>query len=219
MADQCAYIHCKPDFTVFYVGKGRVKRAHKLGAYERNIYHKNIVSKYGAKNIKIGVIPCSTENTAFELEKGLIKCFRRMGVKLTNMTDGGEGKTGCPNPPEAYISSSKKQKNKFVSKDTKAKISASKVGHSVSKETRQKLSIIFKERKVSEGLLLGQRKGGDNPKAISVIGYHIEYGEKEFATQTEAAQYINSTSSKVSRALKRGIRTRGWSFVLNKESL
>ena len=66
-----AYVHCKPDNTPFYVGKGTMRRAKYLG--ERNNHHKATVKKYGKENIAIGVLECSSEELAFELEKGLIK--------------------------------------------------------------------------------------------------------------------------------------------------
>jgi hypothetical protein len=85
-----AYIHCKPDGVPFYVGKGRGKRSHYF--HERNPYYTEIQKKYGTP--LVAVLPCSSETTAFELEKGLIKCLRRSGVVLCNMTDGGEGAAG-----------------------------------------------------------------------------------------------------------------------------
>ena len=89
MSTSFAYIHCKPDGVPFYVGKGALRRARYLG--ERNAHHKAIVNKYGIANILKGVIDCSSDKIALELEVGLIKCLRRMGTKLANFTDGGEG--------------------------------------------------------------------------------------------------------------------------------
>ena len=90
------YLHARPTTTdangVFYVGKGTAVRAGTID--RKNRHHKNIVAKYGKSNILLGKIECSTESIAFELEKGLIKCLRRMGVSLTNMSDGGEGQSG-----------------------------------------------------------------------------------------------------------------------------
>ena len=83
------YIHCKPDGTPFYVGKGIARRANSTG--KRNSYYNNIVSKYGKYNILKGKIPCSSQKIAFALEEGVIKCFKRMGIELTNMTTGGDG--------------------------------------------------------------------------------------------------------------------------------
>lgn len=84
-----AYIHCKPDGTPFYVGKGALRRARYFG--ERNLHHKNIVAKYGKENLLYGVMECSDDATAYLLEMGLIKCLRRSSIELTNYTAGGDG--------------------------------------------------------------------------------------------------------------------------------
>lgn len=93
-----AYVHARPNIEdasgIFYVGKGRASRAHDLKA--RNNHHGNVVAKYGAKSIITGAIACSNEEIAFDLERGLIKCLRRMGVELTNQTDGGDGVRNLP---------------------------------------------------------------------------------------------------------------------------
>ena len=94
-----AYVQARPNTLtvdgIFYVGKGNsLRRSKNFNA--RNKYYGSVVEKYGTKDLMVGVIPCSTEEIAFDLEKGLIKCLRRMGVKLTNMSDGGEGSSGVP---------------------------------------------------------------------------------------------------------------------------
>lgn len=123
-----AYLHCKPDGTPFYVGKGSayrltfVKRSH-------NQWHCNIVKKYGEENILGGSMECSTEESALDLERGLIKRLKVMGVKLTNLTDGGDGTSGYKMPETA-----------------KQKISEAKIGNQwncgrkYSIETRRKKS-------------------------------------------------------------------------------
>lgn len=98
-----AYIHARPGTVeqhgIFYVGKGRKDRYKALPA--RNRFHGFVLDKHGAENILIGKIECSDPDTAFELEKGLIKCLKRSGVVLTNMTDGGDGPNGFVMPLEA----------------------------------------------------------------------------------------------------------------------
>jgi len=98
MSGAFAYVHARPDGTVFYVGKGTRQRAFEMSAGRRSNHHQRIVSKHGKENILVGLMECSSAEIAFELEKGLIKCFRRMGVALCNHTDGGEG---WHNPTEA----------------------------------------------------------------------------------------------------------------------
>lgn len=98
-----AYLHARPGTVdqhgIFYVGKGRKDRYKALPA--RNRFHGFVLDKHGAENILIGKIECSDPDTAFELEKGLIKCLKRSGVVLTNMTDGGDGPNGFVMPLEA----------------------------------------------------------------------------------------------------------------------
>lgn len=93
------YLHARPETStvagIFYVGKGnRKRRAYDMD--RRNKYHSAVIAKYGAKNILVSTIECSSEQIAFELEQGLIKCLLRSGVKLCNMTLGGEGAAGIP---------------------------------------------------------------------------------------------------------------------------
>lgn len=91
-----AYLHAKPDAVdasgIFYVGKGVGRRCYNLK--RNNPHHTNVIRKYGKESIQVSKIECSSEDIAFDLEKGLIKCLRRMGVKLTNMSDGGDGPSG-----------------------------------------------------------------------------------------------------------------------------
>lgn len=94
-----AYIHCKPDGTPFYVGKGNSRRVGEIR--RNNKFHRDVCSKYGEENILVGKIECSSESIAFDLERGLIKCLRRMSVNLANVTDGGEGSSGWK-APDSY---------------------------------------------------------------------------------------------------------------------
>lgn len=88
-----AYLHCKPDGTPFYVGKGTVKRSRDLYT-SRSEWHKRIINKYGRENIRIQFMECSTEDFAFQLEIGLIKTLRRNGFELCNIASGGIGSSG-----------------------------------------------------------------------------------------------------------------------------
>ena len=82
------YEHIRLDTQqVFYVGKGKGKRAWKRNS--RNYHWSNIISKteYKAKIVQ----DCMTEEDAFLLEMWLIAKLRHEGVSLANKTDGGEG--------------------------------------------------------------------------------------------------------------------------------
>lgn len=116
------YLHCKPDGTPFYVGKGSGNRSHDL-VNNRNIHHSNIVAKYGSNNIQIFVFTRESENDAFLDEICQIEQLRRDGYDLCNITDGGEG-ISCMRHSD----------------ETKKKISSSMIGHKGSE--RQRLAAI-----------------------------------------------------------------------------
>jgi hypothetical protein len=86
-----AYLHATPNGDVFYVGKGRKTRWRVDSGGGRSREYKDIVSEHGRESILVAVIPCSSEDAAYELEKGLIKCLRKQGACLVNKSDGGRG--------------------------------------------------------------------------------------------------------------------------------
>ena len=180
-----AYIHCKPDGIPFYVGKGALRRAKYLG--ERNNYHQATVAKYGRKNILIGTLECSTDKIALSLEVGIIKCMKRMGVRLTNFTDGGEGTVNpCAETRKRLSEAAKKRgvseacqiakvaakKGKPLSDEQKAKQSASMKGIKFSEEHRRNISISAKKRGMSDAVIAAAK--------ISNLGRIKSDKEKEF---------------------------------------
>jgi hypothetical protein len=85
------YAHFKPDGSIFYIGKGTMRRANSpIG---RNIAWQRTVEKYGSYKTEI-LGSWDTEKEAFEHEIFLIDTFREMGYKLTNIANGGEGSSG-----------------------------------------------------------------------------------------------------------------------------
>lgn len=94
----CTYSHHKPDGTLFYIGKGSVKRAHAKD--NRNPHWKNIVAKHGSYKVEI-LANWPTEAEAFEHEKFLISCFRDLGFSLANITNGGDGVAGHKHSAES----------------------------------------------------------------------------------------------------------------------
>lgn len=80
-----------PNGKIFYVGKGSGIRAWKKT--NRNAHWKNIVEKYKTYNVEI-LANWGAEKEALDHEILLISCFRDMGYKLANMTNGGEGTSG-----------------------------------------------------------------------------------------------------------------------------
>lgn len=215
MSQVCAYVHCKPNGEVFYVGKGKLARAKDILKGKRNKWYTRTIAKYGAESIGIGIMECSSEAIAFDLEKGIIKCLKAMGVKLTNMTDGGEGKSGCPNSPEAYASAAAKLRGRKRSADFRKKASEWMAGRTVSEETRAKISSSIKKLPLPEKFIAswGLRKGALNGRAKAVIGTHPEHGNIRFATLTAAAEHVDGTVSKLCRSIKLGHKHKGWIFM------
>lgn len=148
--------------TPFYIGKGRGGRAFKTSG--RSLYFKRIYYKVPCR-VEI-FIKDLTEKEAFYKEIEFIKIYRTCGLRLCNITDGGEGVSGYThsiksrykislsksNPSDetrARMSSAKlnpsevtrkKMSNakKNMSPETKAKMSLAK--RNISKETRDKMS-------------------------------------------------------------------------------
>jgi hypothetical protein len=158
------YLHCKPGGDPFYVGKGCdtwAKRSHDL-VRARSRYHNNVVAKYGAENIEILVFNSNSEKEAFETEIKWIKVLRDAGYKLVNLTNGGEGPSGCVVSSATRAKHSARQKETWTGRkhtaETKCKMSARLkgnklavgvqywLGKKMSIETKEKLSIIAKNR-------------------------------------------------------------------------
>ena len=85
------YQHLKADTgEIFYVGKGMGRRA--FDKFHRSNYWKRIEAKHGVRVefIKQAI----TELESIQLEIQTIYTYRRAGLDLINMTDGGDGTTG-----------------------------------------------------------------------------------------------------------------------------
>ena len=93
------YEHIRPDTkTVFYVGKGTGHR-HTATRY-RNKHWENIVNKAGGF-IANKIIENVDDELALLAEQERIDQLRKLGVKLCNQTDGGDGTAGLRHTPEA----------------------------------------------------------------------------------------------------------------------
>lgn len=104
------YIHCRPDGSPFYVGKGTLRRA-LLKHRPENPHYQNVVSKYGKENIQVKLLQCATEELAFAAEIATIKSFRLQGERLVNIANGGEGSSGV------VLSEAQKQLRSNISKN------------------------------------------------------------------------------------------------------
>ncbi len=179
------YIHKKPDGIPFYVGKGTGKRASQFS--KRTQWHKNIVAKYGKENIIIELVQCVDEKSAFDLERIYIKQLRESGVKLVNLTDGGEGTSGykptdetkmkLKKTPEQRAFLSKIAKDRVQSEETKAKRIASMIGIKKSAECKEK------QRKAATGVIFSNERKEKISK--SKIGKPAWNKGKQFSEATK----------------------------------
>jgi len=131
------YTHSTPEGRIFYVGKGKGGRAYSKK--DRNRYWHNLVSKYGYE-VEIHSY-WSTDAEAIEHEKELIAQYRKEGLKLVNMTDGGEGHSGFTKSAETKAKLSASLKGRLVSQETREKIRAKHLGKLVSESTKEKLRL------------------------------------------------------------------------------
>ena len=141
------YEHWRPDRNEpFWVGKGQGGRAQY---FERgsNFHYNRIVAKLTRLGMCVEVRMVESgmpEREAFALETVRILYWRSRGIKLANLTDGGEG---LSNPsPEVRAKISAANLGKVASAETRAKIGAIHRGRIHSPEERVKRSASLKGR-------------------------------------------------------------------------
>jgi group I intron endonuclease len=104
------YAHFKPDGSIFYVGKGSIRRAYSNKG--RNIVWQRTVKKHGDFSVKI-IKHFEEEQDAFNHEIELIECLKDFNYPLVNIANGGFGSGGFRHTEEhkKKMSIFMKQKN------------------------------------------------------------------------------------------------------------
>jgi hypothetical protein len=144
------YTHSLAGQPPFYVGKGNEKRIKKV-TRESNPHHANIVAKYGKENIIVKTMLCRSEQHALDLEVRMIAALRNSGVKLSNITDGGDGVSGLIHTKESRLKMSVAVKKSHSNPATKKRMSESaKNRPPISNETRLKMSNLSSGRIMSK---------------------------------------------------------------------
>lgn len=155
------YIHRRADTgEVFYIGKGSGRRA--WATQYRTEYWQRVRAKYG---IVVEILErFETEAAAFEREKALIAHHRTAGLRLCNITDGGEGASGNvmtehakqlismankgrvrgPDSDETRKRKAEAAKGRSMSAEAVAKTAAFHTGRKRSQETLSKMSAALK---------------------------------------------------------------------------
>jgi hypothetical protein len=148
------YEHLRSDTgAIFYVGKGTGKRCFVKSHHHRNEFWQRTEKKAGGFCVRM-VAKDVDEELAFLVEQERISQLRIVGVRLCNMTDGGDGTSGWVKTPEWRENVGSAHRGKVVSKETRAKISASvkSSGYVHSPEVRQKIANTNKGHQRTLGL-------------------------------------------------------------------
>ena len=140
------YQHRKKDTNeVFYVGKG--KKSRYLTESNRSKYWHNIVNKH---NFVYEILFANLdEELALLIETELIDQYKKIGIKLCNLTNGGEGVSGLKHSEETKQKISYKSKGRIITEESKNKISKALLGTKkkpFSEEHKSKLSKASKKQ-------------------------------------------------------------------------
>lgn len=128
------YIHRRAsDGTVFYVGKGKGRRA--WSSHSRSRYWRFVAKKHGFNpTILRNEMP---EHCALSLERAVITAIGK--DKLTNATDGGGGITGWRHSDEAKRKISEASKGREFTQKMREKLLAYNVGKKMKPESIEKM--------------------------------------------------------------------------------
>ena len=123
MTDFYVYEHWRPDINVcFYVGKGRGRRARVM--YRRSDHHNRIQQKLRDLGMQVEVRITHQGLSEMEALRLEVEIIAQYGLnRLVNLTGGGDGLQG-----------------KYVSDETRRRMSEAHKGHVVSAETRRKIA-------------------------------------------------------------------------------
>jgi hypothetical protein len=192
------YEHTRPDTgIVFYVGKGSIRRAYSK--HRRNAHWKSIVAKAGGFSVK-EVFNSPDEELVFLAEEERIDQLKRLGFKLANKTNGGEGPSGYQHTEEAKrkiteAQTGKKHWTNFhkITEEHKAKLREARSKFVFTDEIRQKLSKAGKLRKNSPQTRAKISKAKQGSKHH--MANCIEFDGKIFGTAKELAEYTGENYS------------------------
>lgn len=197
------YAHYRPDNSVFYIGKGRGRRA--WDKINRNKKWKSLVQELGTHRVQV-LAYWESEQEAFEHEILLIECFKDMGVELVNISKGGFGSSGYRHREETRLRMKETRagdKNAFfgrahseetkqkIAKAKKAKPSAFWLGQTRSEETKRKIAEALRGR-------AGHKHTEESKRKLSLS----RMGKKQAPPSEETRKKL-SESVKMSWALRR----------------
>ena len=145
------------DNGMIYVGRTErtLQERFQEHSWNKKSYLGRAMRAHGKDRLTIELLAeCDDFDKANELERYYIKEFDCKRPKGYNLTDGGDGRAGCPHTPEeiAKIKRANKGqvpwiKGKHHKEETKRKIAASLMGHEVPQSVRDKIAAKLLGRK------------------------------------------------------------------------
>jgi hypothetical protein len=146
------YAHIDDNGKVFYIGKGKGRRAWRYDS--RGPYWEKYTKKHGL-TVKI-LFNGLSEDHAFAVEKQQIAKYGRRDLgrgTLINLTDGGDGASGVTITKKHRDAISRANTGRVKSEETRARISKSNRGHS----RNQGRAVSELQRKISREVNLGNK--------------------------------------------------------------
>jgi len=141
------YLHRRADDgKVFYVGKGKGKRADSRDG--RNPWWRAVAEKHGV-DVSIAAT-WDNEESAFRHEIFLIKRMRELGQPLCNLTDGGDGASGRKHSNESKKLISEKNSGRKRTKEQNKRNSEARKGRHLPPEVCEKIRFANKGQKRSD---------------------------------------------------------------------
>jgi len=198
------YAHYTPEGRLFYIGKGQGRRAYTF--HKRNNYWNHVVEKYGKPDVQI-LANWNTEEEAFDHEVLLIDCFKELGHKLVNLTDGGEGLSGVVAWNKGKTGQVAWNKGVPCREETKLKLSVTNMGHAGHKHTEE-----------TKSKIRAANIGNTKPLRYKIIGTNKETGKQVFLLGTKAIKAAGFSAITV-RECARGIRKSHKGYKWSRELL
>lgn len=209
------YMHCRPgQSTPFYIGRGVGRRAWHRGG--RNKHWHNVVSKNGFDVHVLAKWP--SEKEANDHEIFLINTFRKMGVELCNVTDGGEGARGRRQTSEAKAKVSAANKGRTRSAEWREALAQRMRGRTVTDSEREKkrarMTGIEKTPELIESYLPALRAAMQRPEVRAKISEAAkgrlisEETRAKLSAASAGRKHSPETRAKMSAAIKAAIQKR-----------
>jgi hypothetical protein len=139
------YSYLREDGTPYYIGKGKNKRAYSKSSRYVQVPKDKDRILFLKQNL--------TEDEAFKHEKYMIHVLGRKDLGtgiLRNLTEGGEGSSGCIPSEDTRLKMRESQIGKTLSETHRKRIGESRRGICHSEESKRKMSMAHKGKIISE---------------------------------------------------------------------